>query len=282
MPRVRFCASVLLLAVSATLGCSSLDVGCSVVTPSTDAREGAAASPPPAAEPASGPGATPSMATLSGTVAEVTSAGGYTWVRLTGNGADRWIAAPEVLAIAAGDRLEAVVSAEMRQYHSRVLNRDFDAISFVSRITRDGVVLEPVAPPPGTPAGSVAHGMDSASATTPNAPFEPVSPARGGLRVADIWARRTTLNGQPVTVRGRVVKANYEIMGVNWYHLQDGSGTEQGGDHDLTITSAAQVRVGDVVTASGTLVTDKDFGAGYAYDAIVEKATIVTEAETRT
>ncbi|MEY4634971.1 MAG: hypothetical protein RJA55_769, partial [Acidobacteriota bacterium] len=37
----------------------------------------------------------------------------------------------------------------------------------------------------------------------------------------------------------------------------------------------ATVNVGDIVTISGTLATDKDFGSGYAYDAIVEKATVI-------
>jgi len=34
------------------------------------------------------------------------------------------------------------------------------------------------------------------------------------------------------------------------------------------------VKTGDIVTVSGVLTTDKDFGAGYAYEAIVEKADI--------
>jgi len=31
------------------------------------------------------------------------------------------------------------------------------------------------------------------------------------------------------------------------------------------------------VTASGVLATGKDFGAGYAYDAILEKATVTAK-----
>ncbi len=34
--------------------------------------------------------------------------------------------------------------------------------------------------------------------------------------------------------------------------------------------------VGDVITVSGTVYTDKDFGAGYKYNVIVEEA-IITE-----
>ena len=41
-----------------------------------------------------------------------------------------------------------------------------------------------------------------------------------------------------------------------------------------TVTTSAEVKRGDVVTVSGPLSIDKDFGAGYAYSAIVEKASI--------
>ena len=73
---------------------------------------------------------------------------------------------------------------------------------------------------------------------------------------------------------GTVVKVNNGIMGRNWLHLQDGSGTEAAKTHDITVTTEGEVKVGDVVTATGTLALDKDFGAGYVYDAIIEGATV--------
>jgi RecJ-like exonuclease len=101
-----------------------------------------------------------------------------------------------------------------------------------------------------------------------------VAPAPGGVKIAEVWAKRAALSGKPVVLRGQVVKVNYAIMGTNWYHLQDGSGVVADGTHDLVVTSSAEVKAGDVVTVSGVLTTDKDFGAGYAYDAIIEKADI--------
>ena len=70
------------------------------------------------------------------------------------------------------------------------------------------------------------------------------------------------------------MKSNPEIMGTNWLHIQDGSGTADARTNDLTVTTSDSAKVGDVVTVTGTLATKKDFGAGYAYDAIVEKATL--------
>jgi len=212
--------------------------------------------------------------TVSGAVAETMNSGGYTYARLTRNGTDTWMAAPEILTIKVGDQLTGTVSQPMDQFHSRTLNRDFERIYFVSRVTRNGEVLNPA---PESSAGlsmAGSHGGDAPAPAAAPQVTESIAPAPGGVKVADVWAKREALSGKPIVVRGKVVKANYEIMGVNWYHVQDGSGTATDGTNDLTITSDAQVKVGDIVTVSGTLVTQKDFGAGYAYDAIVEKAEI--------
>jgi hypothetical protein len=58
-------------------------------------------------------------------------------------------------------------------------------------------------------------------------------------------------------------------------HLQDGTGAE--GSHDLTVTTGATVQVGDLVVVEGPLAVDKDFGAGYRYHVIVEKAAVTKE-----
>ena len=78
-----------------------------------------------------------------------------------------------------------------------------------------------------------------------------------------------------VSVRGRVVKFNAGIMGRNWIHLRDGSGSE--GSNDLTVTTADTARLGDLVVIRGTLKTNQDFGHGYAYDLLVEQAKVDVE-----
>jgi len=59
-------------------------------------------------------------------------------------------------------------------------------------------------------------------------------------------------------------------MGRNWVHLQDG--TSGSGNYDLTITTQDEVSLGEVVTFEGMIVLNKDFGAGYAYDVLMEEA----------
>lgn len=105
-----------------------------------------------------------------------------------------------------------------------------------------------------------------------------IARAEGGKTVAEIYAERTALAGQTVAVRGKVVKANANIMGMNWLHVRDGSGAE--GTNDLTITTAAATplpSVGDTVVVTGAVVIDKDLGMGYQYPVLIEDATVSVE-----
>ena len=94
-------------------------------------------------------------------------------------------------------------------------------------------------------------------------------------KVSDLFKGKATLDKQKVTVKGKVVKVSSGIMQRNWLHLQDGSGNPATKDNDLTVTTNQELpAVGQVVTVTGTLAKDKDFGSGYFYQVIVENATI--------
>jgi hypothetical protein len=64
-------------------------------------------------------------------------------------------------------------------------------------------------------------------------------------------------------------------MDRNWVHLQDG--TSDSGSFDLTVTTEEEVNVGDVLTFEGKIKLDKDFGAGYSYEVIMEQAKLKTQ-----
>ena len=103
-----------------------------------------------------------------------------------------------------------------------------------------------------------------------------IAKAEGGKTVAEVFAEKDALAGQPVTFRGKVVKTNPDIMGKNWLHVRDGSGEE--GTNDLTITTAGTLpNVGDTVLVTGNVTLNKDFGMGYAYDVLVEDAQVTVE-----
>ncbi|AKJ94034.1 MULTISPECIES: hypothetical protein [Thioalkalivibrio] len=77
------------------------------------------------------------------------------------------------------------------------------------------------------------------------------------------------LDGEEVRLEGIVGRVNEDIMGRNFIHFVDGTGSE--GDY-ITVTSTELPEVGDRVLVTGTLILDRDFGAGYSYPVILEGA----------
>lgn len=103
-----------------------------------------------------------------------------------------------------------------------------------------------------------------------------IDKADGGMTIEEIFAKKDELGETKVIVRGKVVKANPEIMGKNWLHVRDGTGSE--GTSDLTVTTSGKLpEVGDTVLVTGQVSLNKDFGLGYQYDVILEDAEIFVE-----
>jgi uncharacterized protein YdeI (BOF family) len=261
--------------VVVALSCASCSA--SPTSSNVDAPVSSSASAPEAAAGSATSGVA-DAGTIRGAVAETMNSGGYTYARLTMGGKDTWIAGSE-FPVNVGDQLTAAVDMPMENFRSRTLNRDFPIIYFVREVVMNGtpVAASAASTSAGEPAMAGSHGgSDSAASEKPEEPtlIAAVAPTPGSVKIADVWAKRKALSGQPLVLRGQIVKVNLAIMGANWYHLQDGSGVVKDGTHDLVVTSAAELKAGDVVTVNGTLTTDKDFGAGYSYEAIVERADI--------
>ena len=133
--------------------------------------------------------------------------------------------------------------------------------------------------PPSTAAAaaaplSTAVGHSLPERTASAAVAAPIEADRKATTVAVVWKTRTALAGKQVTLRGKVVKYHGGILGVNWIHLQDGSGNAADGSNDITVTSESECKVGDAISITGTVAIDKDLGAGYKYPVIIERATI--------
>jgi hypothetical protein len=170
-----------------------------------------------------------------------------------------------------GDRVVVPLETPMENFQSKTLNRTFPVIYFTTQIRHEGEPAPAAAPAGEAPKPMVSHDSSAAAPVV----VEKIAPPAGATSVAALWSGRKALSGKTVTVRGQVVKFNGGILGRNWMHLQDGSGTAADGTNDITVTSAEEAKVGDIVTVTGTVVTDKDFGAGYAYKAMIEGAKIV-------
>jgi len=93
----------------------------------------------------------------------------------------------------------------------------------------------------------------------------------GSIKIAELVDNQKKYEGKTIQISGKCVKINPNIMGVNWIHIKDGSKD----DYDLVITSSTFVQEGSLITMKATVTLDKDFGAGYKYDLILENGTIV-------
>jgi len=94
---------------------------------------------------------------------------------------------------------------------------------------------------------------------------------KGSIKIADLVKNAKKYKGKTIQISGICTKINEGIMNRNWIHLADGSKN----DFDLVITSKERVKVGEKVTMKGVVALNKDFGAGYKYDIILEKGSLV-------
>ena len=276
MKNLQLLALLVGLASAGFIGCKKDEAKAPAIPPpaATPAASPAGKAPvavPPAAArtaPARTAPATPGKAPagdsgMSGTILETMDSGGYTYAQLNTGSSKIWAAAPTV-KLTVGQVVTVVGGMLMKGFHSKTLNRTFPEIYFAAGFkgAAPAAPAAPAASHAGKPAPSVAS-------------VGTIAPAAGGKRIAELYAAKDALKGKSVTVRGKVVKFNAEIMGHNWIHLQDGSGAA--GTNDLTVTTKATAKVGDVVTVSGKVALDRDFGGGYKYPLIVEDATVAAK-----
>ena len=207
---------------------------------------------------------------LFGTVLEQIPAGQYVYLRIKIGKRDVWAAVPAA-TVAVGAEVQVSNPMLMTKFESKTLKRTFDEVYFGS-LAQAGVASAAPAPSPAPaplPAGN-------GSPTAPAMDVGKVAKASGpdARTIAQLWSEKAGLAGRTVTIRGVVVKATDGVMGKNWIHLQDGSGDAKLGSNDITVTSLDRVAKGETVTITGTVRTDKDFGAGYSYAVIVEDAKV--------
>ena len=194
-------------------------------------------------------------------VLEVIQTTSYTYLRVEKGGQEEWIAInrQEMLP---GEVVYYEGGLQMNNFESPELGRTFETVYFVSDISKESLnTADPHAgmEMDGQPQRPVIDRLDIQ-----------VDKAEGGVTIADIYANPGEYAGQTVRVRGQVTKVNAGIMDRNWIHIQDG--TAHGENFDLTITTNDEPQVGDVITYSGVLNLEVDFGYGYYYDVIVEEA----------
>jgi len=215
-------------------------------------------------------------APITGKVVETMNSGGYTYVLIDDGSKKIWAAGPPS-TVAVGDQVIVGGGMPMRDFSSKTLGRTFDLIYFAPAIQVVGVQLLDKMTAAHGAAGHGAAGYSVADSMAPAAAVDlsNIKKAAGGQTVAELFANKVALAGKEVVVRGRVVKVTPAVMGKNWIHVRDGSGNT--GTNDLAVSTSATAAVGNLVLVRGTLGTDRDLGAGYHYDIIIEDAALAVE-----
>ena len=94
---------------------------------------------------------------------------------------------------------------------------------------------------------------------------------KGSIKIAELVKDPKKYEGKTVQISGICTKINPGIMDRNWIHLKDGSKD----DFDLVVTSEVFVPEGSAITIKAIVTLNKDFGAGYKYDLILENGILI-------
>ncbi len=194
-------------------------------------------------------------------VKEVLQSTNYTYLSVDENNNNIWLAVSKMDA-KNGETYYYENGMLMENFYSKDLDRTFKSIYFIDEIRTS---LQP------SQEMKTDQGMHDMKPKIEKADIK-LTKIQGGLTVEELFSQRTNYEGKIVKVKGIVSKINPEIMSRNWIHIQDG--TEFNEEFDLTVTSQQIVNVGDTIIAEGNISLNKDFGAGYKYDIIMEDAQI--------
>lgn len=295
--RIQTLIAVFILLISST-ACKSTDQEQAVQTeqaPAVQSQEQPAVQGQEPAEREYGAGLD-----IQGKVLETMDVGGYTYLQVDDDEGPTWVAVPQQ-KVDQGQEVAITEGMEMRNFESKTLNRTFDKIYFSAGFEGEAEQANPHAGIPGAPGGTESAGEGSfeealqAEAGGGGPTMVDPSELTGGsmaaraqvkediqvekaegenaFTVAELFEKGKELDNQKIAVRGKVVKVSTMIMGKNWVHIQDGT-SDAAGNNDLVVTTMAEPAKDSVVVVEGTLHADRDFGAGYRYEIIVEDAEI--------
>jgi hypothetical protein len=220
----------------------------------------AADSPTPAAP-------APATMTVKGKVLEVKDVESYTYLRLKTKDGETWAAVAKT-PIKKGSEVTIENVMVMSNFKSKALKKTFDTILFGNLSGTAGNMAGFGAADMTSAHSGVAKTVDTGDIHVPKAS------GADARTIAEVTTKSAELKDKSVLVSGKIVKYNPGIMGKNWIHLRDGTGSAADNTNDILVTTADQAKLGDVVTVKGVVHTDKDFGSGYSYKVLIEEATL--------
>ena len=188
-------------------------------------------------------------------IKEAVDGGSYSYLKVEEGNKEYWMAVSKVDA-KVGETYYYDKGMTMKDFESKYLKKTFDEIVFADAIRKTEKGTEKI---------THSHSKKESKLDKMNIKL---SKTGNDIYLKDLFENKSKYSGKEVEVSGVVVKVNKKILDRNWIHIVDGTKTDE--YSSLTITSEELVKVGDTITAKGTIVLDKDFGYNYVYDVLLE------------
>tara|TARA_B110000046_G_scaffold121025_1_gene127666 strand:+ start:6432 stop:7214 length:783 start_codon:yes stop_codon:yes gene_type:complete len=176
----------------------------------------------------------------------------YTYIKVTENNKEFWVATLKG-DYAVGQEYVFNGGLLKTKFKSIEHDRIFDELYLVSELTSSD---------------HESHNAEQPQVKV-ETPKTSTTESKGAVSIQEITTNPEKFVNQTVTIYGEITKVNPNIMGTNWHHIKDGSAD----DYDFVVTSSSTVPVGHKIGFQGLVTTNKDFGAGYKYNIIMENAT---------
>jgi predicted heme/steroid binding protein len=210
-----------------------------------------------------------------GKVLEVQGVMGYKYLKVDENGTQQWVAIANA-PVAVGDRIGYDKRTVMHDFESKSLGKTFKEIIFASEVYLPQKVQRPKSMKDMLGLGDQDPHKGMGIGMSPDDEEKPAKPfvKKDTYTVEEVHMWRKSLEGQSISLEGRIYKVSHQIMKRDWVHLGDGTGNEKDLTDDLVFTAASTtVKAGDEVIATGKVVVNKDFGYGYFYKVLIQDAT---------
>ncbi len=198
-------------------------------------------------------------------VNEVLPTSRYVYLQVDEAGKSFWIATRK-MEVAVGETYFYQGGLLKTMFESKEYDRMFDTIYLVSNLV------------------SSDHSKHVQGNTSPNSPTLTAEVKedipmhtdenivhKGTVRIADVVKNPQKYEGHTIQVKGVCTKINPNIMNRNWIHIKDGSQDE----YDMVVTTNSYVPEGKEFMMRAVVHLNRDFGAGYAYDLILEDGILI-------
>ena len=198
-------------------------------------------------------------------VKEIMNTKKYAYLSVTEGDETRCLAIPLNPDLEVGATYYYMGGIKMNTFEKMDFKEDFQTVVLVGGVSNIPILGD------GIQMGGDAGGQAVAQNIGNMEPIN-IKDLEGGVELSDLLSNPTAYNGKTIKVKGHCIKVNNHILNRNWVHIQDGSTNAKNEKNDLAITTQENIPMGATVIFEGTITLNKDFGAGYRYDVLMEEA----------